>query len=202
MKATIKKALDQSISHQEYQEIHQKLADEGKTTGENQIEMLIGFTKLNLNRSSRVEKKMELTEEAKTALATLNKKETWLVISEPWCGDAAQTVPIFHNLSKENPLIDFKMVFRDEHPELMSHFLTDGGSAIPIVLFIDTESGELKGSWGPRPEEAQQKVRDYKALEVKPPYQELAEDLQKWYNKDKTVHTQKELITAWNKLQS
>ena len=133
----------------------------------------------------------------KDAILSLSSKETWLVISEAWCGDAAQTVPIFYALSKLNENIDFRMVYRDEHPELMSHFLTDGGSAIPIVIFIDTESGKLKGHWGPRPEEAQQMVRDYKALEVKPPYQELAESMQKWYNKDKTVSTQLEFGKAW-----
>ena len=197
MKEIIQKALAKSISFEAYENRHEQLIAEGKTTGENQMELLVSFTKLNLNRTKRVLKKMTVLESAQKALSSLTKKETWLIISEPWCGDAAQTVPVFYNLSQQNPLIDFKMVYRDEHPELMSHFLTDGGSAIPIVIFIDSETDEVKGSWGPRPEQAQQMVRDYKALEVKPPYQELAEDMQKWYNSDKTVNTQKEFVEGW-----
>ena len=197
MKGIIQKALAKSISFEEYENRHEQLIAEGKTSGENQMEMLVTFTKLNLNRTKRVLKKMTVLEESQKALSNLKEKETWLVISEVWCGDAAQTVPIFYNLSQENPHINFRMIFRDEHPELMSHFLTDGGSAIPIVVFIDSESNEVKGSWGPRPEDAQQMVRDYKALEVKPPYQELAEKMQKWYNSDKTINTQKEFIEGW-----
>lgn len=202
MKEIIKQALKSSVSYDEYESIHQQLVADEKTTGGHTEELYIRFTKLNLSRTKRVLKKTEVTEEVITTLQNLKKKETWLVITEPWCGDASQSVPVFYKLSQLNKNIDFRLVNRDEHPELMSHFLTDGGTAIPILVFINPETNEVKGHWGPRPEKAQQMMRDYKSLEVKPPLEEMMENMQKWYNNDKTSSTQHEVISTWASVQS
>lgn len=201
MKEILKQALKNSVSYESYFENHEQLVAEEKTTGGHTEEMYIKYTKLNLSRSKRVAKKIEVLQDVKNKLSALNKKETWLVITEPWCGDAAQTVPVFHALSQENKNIEFRLVYRDENPELMSHFLTDGGTAIPIVVFVDADAQEVKGHWGPRPEKAQQMIRDFKALEVKPSQESMIEDMQKWYNSNKTVDTQTEFISKWSATQ-
>jgi len=63
---------------------------------------------------------------------------------------------------------------------------------------LNEDSDELL-RWGPRPEEAQKKVMEYKALpEPRPPYEALSVEIQKWYNVDKGVSTQAELLGLFN----
>lgn len=54
---------------------------------------------------------------------------TWklLVITEDWCGDASNTVPILARLAEAAPNLDIRLVKRDENPDLMDAHLTDGG---------------------------------------------------------------------------
>ena len=76
-----------------------------------------------------------------------------------------------------------KIVFRDENEELMNLFLTNGGKAIPIVIFLDLQDNVL-AYWGSRPSTAKQMVEDFKAAHGALTA-EFKEDLQKWYNQDK-----------------
>ena len=43
----------------------------------------------------------------------------WVVITESWCGDAAQTLPLMHITAKFLH-IPMHLVLRDEHPELIN----------------------------------------------------------------------------------
>ncbi len=96
-----------------------------------------------------------------------------------------------------NSKIDFKVVLRDENDELMNQFLTNGGKAIPKLIMIDNESGEVLSSYGPRPSDATKLVSDYKAKhgQLTP---EFKEDLQRWYNKDKGQTAVKDLMVLLN----
>ena len=76
-----------------------------------------------------------------------------------------------------------KIVFRDENEELMNLFLTNGGKAIPTVVFLDVQDNVL-AYWGSRPSTAKQTVEDFKAAHGALTA-EFKEDLQKWYNQDK-----------------
>ena len=66
-----------------------------------------------------------------------------MVISEGWCGDAAQILPVINKMALVSNKIEFRIVLRDENPALMDAFLTNGGKAIPKVIMIDNESGEV-----------------------------------------------------------
>ena len=106
------------------------------------------------------------------------------MISEAWCADGAQIVPVLAKIAQSNPLIDLKIVLRDENPELMNQYLTNGGKAIPILIIADAQSLEVLHVWGPRPKVATQMVEAYKKEHGKLT-PEFKEDLQKWYNQDK-----------------
>lgn len=194
MKELIKANLEKAISYSEYIKMTRNLLAEGKTTGPNQSEIMIHYTGLNEKRMARLDKTVKLTDESKEVYSNIKGAYYWLVISEPWCGDASQIVPLFSALAEASPAIDMKIVLRDENPELMDNFEQNGSRAIPVVIMIEKETLNVLGSWGARPAEAQAIVNDYKKMDPKPPYDELATNLQKWYNKDKTKTTQKELV--------
>ena len=194
MEELIKANLDKAITYEAYREMTRSLLAEGKTNGPNQSEIMIHYTKLNEQRMPRLDKTVKLTDESKEIYSNIKGEYYWLVISEPWCGDASQIVPLFSALAESSSAIEMKIVLRDENPKLMDNFEQNGCRAIPVVIMIEKETLNVLGSWGARPVEAQAIVNEYKKMDPKPPYDELATNLQKWYNKDKTKTTQKELV--------
>lgn len=180
----IKNSLPKAISYEGFEHLIDRLLLEEKTTGEDQSEFMVSLTKLNRQRMKRIDNTLEFTPEQLTPFKQIAKGQLWLVISEAWCADGAQIVPVLAKIAQSNPLIDLKIVLRDENPELMNQYLTNGGKAIPILIIADAQSLEVLHVWGPRPKVATQMVEAYKKEHGKLT-PEFKEDLQKWYNQDK-----------------
>ncbi len=174
MKSIVAKALFNSYSYPEYRKLVTDLLSEGKSTGNEQSENLTRYTSLNEARMNRLGKTIR--------------------ISEGWCGDAAQILPIINKMALEsNKKIDLRIVLRDENDELMSHYLTNGGRAIPKVIVICKEAGIVRTDWGPRPKGATELMADYKK-EFGVIDEKIKTDLQLWYLADKGISVQKELL--------
>lgn len=193
IKAIIDNALGQSMSYQEYVTLMSTLTQTGKATGPNQTESLINYTKLNNQRMTRLTKTTKLDEATETALSSISRPQTWLIITESWCGDAAQVVPLLQKMADTSDQIDPRFVLRDENLELMDEFLFRGGRSIPKLILLD-ENHEVLGSWGPRPQEAQMLFDNWKKEENPRPYTEFSVELQKWYLKDKGQSTFSEIV--------
>ena len=85
---------------------------------------------------------------------------TWhlLALSEDWCGDAVNILPVVSRLVDELPSVDLRVLSRDENLDIMDAHLTNGRSrSIPVVIAYDDAFRE-RGWWGPRPSELQQWV--------------------------------------------
>ncbi|MFB9055438.1 thioredoxin family protein [Mariniflexile ostreae] len=184
MNAIIKDSLQKSMSYQAYRELVAGLVEINSTTGIEKTEDLANYTKLNEKRMKRWDKTLKVPEASKVKISEFKQQVTWLVITESWCGDAAHIMPVINKVAELNNLIDLKVVLRDENPELMDAFLTNGNKAIPKLIMIDNETQEVLGSFGPRPREAANYVKRFIAKHgaLTP---EFKEDLQHWYNKDK-----------------
>jgi thiol-disulfide isomerase/thioredoxin len=84
--------------------------------------------------------------------AALPKPVRVLVLSEDWCGDCTDNLPILNRLAEESGKLDVRIVSRDEHLEIMDAFLKyDKFRAIPLILFLD-DDGNVIGSLKERPE--------------------------------------------------
>jgi thiol-disulfide isomerase/thioredoxin len=193
IKDIIQESLTKAISYPEYRTLVENLVAEGKSTGELQTEALSNFSMLNDKRMKRLDKTTKLSVEATEEIKAYNGNVTWLVLTESWCGDAAQTMPVIHKVAELNENITMKVVLRDENDALMNEFLTNGGKAIPKLIAIDNTSGNVIGDWGPRPTKATKMVNDYKAAHGKLT-PEFKQDLQVWYNKDKGQNTVEDLL--------
>jgi hypothetical protein len=154
------------------------------------------YTKLNLQRISRILKQIKLDDKWKEVLPLLHHPIKWLVISEFWCGDAAQLLPVLHSIAQaSNRKIDLKIVFRDQNLPLIDAHLSFGGRAIPKVIQMD-KYHTITGTWGPRPLAVQGLVKKWKEeYETK---ELFAEQLHKWYFEDKQVSAQKDLFKLIN----
>ncbi len=115
-----------------------------------------------------------------------------LVISEDWCGDAANSVPVLVGLVEKVPGSELRILPRDQYLGLMDRYLTNGSRSIPIVLGLDRQFREL-GHWGPRPALLQTWVMANK--ETMPKDQRYAE-ARRWYARDKGESTLREVLTA------
>lgn len=176
----------------------------GKTTGENQGEAMLEYTKMNETRMNRLDKTTKLMEEVERELQAIQQPLTWLALTEAWCGDAAQVLPVVNKMAQASEHISFKLILRDEHPDIMNAFLTNGGKSIPKIIVLDAQTRNVLGSWGPRPAEVQQMVMETKEelanmadkAAKQQRYQELVTKAQKWYARDKTRRIQQEFLQA------
>ena len=149
----------------------------------------------NWSRQSRLDRKLNLREDLKSAIDQLESTRSWLVITEHWCGDASQINPIINKVAQEsNGKINLKFIYRDENEALIDAHLTDGRSrSIPILIELD-EAYNLIDSYGPRPEEAQKLVKGLLAEG-----EAYSIPLHTWYAKDKQQSIQDDLIRLLTK---
>lgn len=192
MKAIIEKSLENTLTYQEYKEFVKNLLAEGRSTGPNQSEALTNYSMLNDRRMKRLDKTIKINETTQQAIERVTEPQTWLVLTEGWCGDAAQNLPVLHKMAELNDNINLKLVLRDENLELMDLFLTNGGRSIPKLIALDTDNNVID-TWGPRPAVAAKMVADYKAEHGSLDAQ-FKQDLQVWYNKDKGISTQEDFV--------
>jgi len=186
---TIAKAMDYGT----YRTFVQGRIAQNQSTGTNHSEAMVGYTTLNEKRMKRLDKTVKLIPETIAKVIEIDTPQIWLVLTEGWCGDAAQTVPIMVKMAAENSNIELKFLLRDENLEVMDEFLTNGGRSIPKLIVLKKETLEVLGSWGPRPTKLQEIFMEAK----KSPdfnYPELQKEIQLWYTRDKGISTQKEII--------
>ena len=186
--------LQKAMTYAAYTKLIADLLAEGHTTGPDQSEAFIHYTQLNQQRMHRIEKSMLVMPAVEARILAVTRPQIWLVMTEAWCGDAAHSVPVMHVLAALNPLIELRLLLRDENPELMDRYLTNGVSrSIPKLIAIDKATSEELFTWGPRPAPLQTIFARMKGEGIG--FHEIKEELQRWYNKDRTAAVQQELAT-------
>lgn len=184
--------LAEALSYPDYYALVKALHSQGLSTGPNQSEALTHYSGLNLARMRRVEKTTSLLPELRAALDNIERPQHWVLLSEGWCGDAAQLVPLFQLMAEGRDNIRLGIFLRDSYPALMDAFLSGGTRSIPKWIALDAESLQALAEWGPRPDALHQQVVAYKAAPHKA-YEDFVEDVHRWYAKDKTLSAQREL---------
>ncbi|MGD8427767.1 MAG: thioredoxin family protein [Balneolaceae bacterium] len=191
--------LNEGMSYREYRKLIDDLLDEGRTTGPKQSESMVGYTKMNVHRMNRLDKHVVLSDSLRDQLGDVDYDWIWLVLTEAWCGDAAQNVPVIAKMADQSDRITLKLILRDEHPDIMDEYLTNGGRSIPKLVCLDAETLEEIGHWGPRPTVLQEKAMKWKD-DPKLSKKEWAKKLHKWYADNRTGELQAEfedLIEKW-----
>ncbi len=154
-------------------------------------ESYINYVKLNQSRIKRWYKVGKLSPEITETIQNIKAPLNWLLITEPWCGDAAHSHAFIVKMAALNPLISLTIQNRDAPGSEIDNYLTNGGKSIP-KLIVRNSQGEDLFNWGPRPSEIQEKVMYYKKNPTLDP-EEQKKEIQSWYNKDKGTAIQNEL---------
>ena len=201
MSSIIETSLANSHSYVEYRTAVSALLKEGKSTGNEQSEDLTHYSELNETRMNRLDKTITIADENIQKLQQLKRNYVWVVISEGWCGDAAQILPIIHKMAHYSEKIELKLVFRDENEDLINQFLTNGTKSIPKLIILDKNTLEVLGDFGPRPTQARQLIIDYK-IKHGIVDEQAKTDLQLWYLHDKGVSVQEEILALLEKFEN
>lgn len=176
---------DKAISYVQYQENFQAemaLGDESK---------FAQYLPQNWQRQSRMDRKLKLNAELLGLISQIKEPQKWLVITEHWCGDASQINPIINKVAEASDgKIVLRFIYRDANEPLIDAHLTDGRSrSIPILIVLDEGYSWTKHSYGPRPAEAQDLVK-----ELLSKGESYNIPLHTWYARDKQVSVQRDLI--------
>lgn len=194
----MQKYIDESMTFAEYIKLIDDLLLDGKTTGQNQSEAMFNYGKLNRQRMHRLEKTVKLNDLLIEKARNNKRKMIWLIITEGWCGDAAQNIPTIEKIAAENENIETRYVLRDENLELMDAYLTNDARSIPKLIALDAETLQEIGIWGPRPQAAMDLFYELKSLGIEKPL--IMENIQRWYLADKEQSIQQEfenLLDNW-----
>jgi hypothetical protein len=176
-----------------YRQLLDDLLAEGKTTGPQQTPELVEYTALNVQRMHRLDKTVKVQPALAAAAAGLQGQYIWLIITEGWCGDAAQIVPVLEAVAAASQgHLTTRYVLRDEHPALMDQYLTGTSRAIPKLVVLGASTLAEITHWGPRPVPARELVQRLKAEGM--PHDDFIRELHTWYAHDRTQSTQNEML--------
>jgi hypothetical protein len=153
--------------------------------------------KLNLSRSTRIEKQFVPSDELIEAVKKISAPQLWIVLTESWCGDSAQNLPVLAKISELNENVEFQILLRDSNPEVMDQYLTNGTRSIPKLIAFDEDGKELF-LWGARPAAAQQLIIELKERGLQK--NEWLMELHKWYANNLGKELDKELLKLLNNL--
>lgn len=183
-------------TYESYQRNFEQWVQREQTSSANPAERLIAFTKLNWARTQRIQKTISLQNELALAAGKLQHTYSWIVITEAWCGDSAQNLPVIAAVANLNPeKIKLYILLRDENPELIDNYLTNGARAIPKLIAVNETLSKEAFVWGPRPLPAQEMLLQWKKDPSGKSWDDFEKELHGWYAKDKTETLQYELLT-------
>lgn len=190
-----------AYTYASYRQLIDQLLADGKTTGPAQSEELTHYTELNVQRMHRLDKTTHLLPALADAARQLPQQFVWLILTEGWCGDAAQTVPVMQAVAEASGgRIETRYLLRDENLDLMDRYLTGGSRAIPRLLALDASTLHEVATWGPRPAPAQELLLRLKAEGM--PHDEYIAQIHAWYAHDKTQTVQHEMLALLQGLSS
>lgn len=155
------------------------------------------YRKLNLQRTNRLDKTFIPSEDLVNIISKIKKPQIWMVITESWCGDSAQSLPIIAKAAALNSNINLSIVLRDENPDIMDKYLTNGSRSIPKFVVFDEDNNELF-QWGPRPVEAQKLYGRLK--DEGKEKSEINKELHLWYGRNRGKEIEKELVNLLSKV--
>jgi hypothetical protein len=155
------------------------------------------YRKINLQRSKRLDKQFQPSEELIEAVIGIDEPQLWMVITETCCGDSAQNLPIIAKAAELNDKIDLRILLRDSNTDIIDHYLTNGTSrSIPILVAFDLYGNEIF-KWGPRPDTAKTLVTNLKHDGFSK--EEFNQQLHLWYGRNRGKELESELLQILKK---
>lgn len=181
------------FTYSEYKDLVVNLFEKEEVTGPNQIPAFLESTKMSIQRMKKWDKIFKVSDEMLSSLDQIEENWTWYMITEGWCGDASQILPVVAKIAAQSDRIELKLLLRDENTQIMEKYLTNGGMAIPVLVAVNNVTGQELPHWGPRPDEIKAKLEAWKKESPDFKKSELSKQLHLWYAKDKGISIQHDI---------
>lgn len=188
------KALQEAFTYEQFRALVDEQEQRHLTSGTEQSEERITATALNAHRMRRLDKQVTILPELKQKVEQIDRPMIWLVLAETWCGDGAQTIPVIQKIAACNPLIQFRLLLRDQHDCIMDAMLTNGSRSIPKLVCLDAETLEEKATWGPRPQRISEAVARFKIENPDASKDKIKEHTQLLYGRDRGMAVQEDFL--------
>ncbi|MFT5860448.1 MAG: hypothetical protein ACI865_002561 [Flavobacteriaceae bacterium] len=189
-----------TMTWDDYAQLFEEITTGQLTTAPYDKESYLNYTALNASRQKRWMKRGKLNEALVAKLGEIKKKQSWILITEPWCGDASHLAPFIVKLAETSANIDLSINLRDGKDSMIQDYLTNGGMSIPMLVVKDAFGKDIF-HWGPRPKDAQT-IHVNNLSNTSKSGEEKKIELQSWYNKDKGEDLQLELLAKLTALES
>lgn len=184
------------MNYSSYKQLFDEILNNPNPEAPYEDAMYLDYTKLNRSRMKRWDKQLSLDTNLVSHLKKIKSPQHWIIISEPWCGDAAHIIPFIIRMTEQNEYLTYDIQLRDTDPFLIQSYLTNNTKSIPKLIVRDEKGNDLF-SWGPRPKQAQELMDKMKALNADFETSKIA--LQNWYNEDKGMSLNSELTQCFGK---
>lgn len=169
----------------------EKLRNTDPDTLDEKGKIYFGYSQINLHRTRRIDKSFKPNDNIVELIKEIDEPQTWLVITEDWCGDSAQNIPYIEKYLSFNKKINLVLILRDSNLEAIDGYFKEGNPrSIPKILGFDKDGKELF-VWGPRPKFAQDLVTQLKAEGYTS--EEFNKELHLWYGRNRGKELEKEL---------
>ena len=192
-------ALEKGVPYEEYvQQLIQRVeAQKDARFSDARQKTLYEYSRLNAQRFRRIGQSYRVPGKMCELVRALPGRQVWLLITEDWCGDTAQTMPYVAKWLSCNKNIDLRVLLRDEHPEIMDRYLTDGKRSIPVLVAFDEQGHELF-RWGPRPAEAAAVLKA--GLEAGLERKQAVQNMHLWYSRNRGKAVEQEFAEIFARL--
>ena len=184
--------LDKALTFQQYLDLTKSIVESSTPQGMYANESTLRYTGSNLKRMNKVLAETVISQRLYNQLSELKEEWVWLVLSEPWCGDASWGTPALYLFASSSDKIDFRILLRDEHLEIMKAYQTEGTDSIPKLVCLRKSDLNEVGTWGPRPAILHDMVLKWKN-ETGIDYRESVRQLHAWYEQDMSRSIDQEL---------
>jgi len=185
--------LQESLTYLEYIELTKSIINNVSPSAPYDNEKMLKYTEANLERMQRVSNNISIDQKLYNLLTSVTDRWIWVIITEPWCGDAAQIVPALCAFADVNSNIETKLILRDTNLDLMDAYLTEGGRSIPKLICLHQDTMEEIGTWGPRPQQIQVMVDKFKSYTTTS-FGQKVRQIHQWYDDNKSAVLQEEFI--------
>ncbi len=183
------------MNYKQYQDLFDEILNQSVPSTPYDNKQYLEYVKMNQVRMKRWDKTLRLSEELLDQLQRMNKKQHWIIITEPWCMEAAHLVPFLIKMAEESDFISYDLQLRDREPFLISSYLTNGAKGIPKMIVRDEYNNDLF-IWGPRPGEAQA-FRDHLSA-ANTDSEAIKYALHQWYNTDRGKSLNTEILQHYS----
>lgn len=183
----VKDFWDKAISYNQYLTETKEIVANPKTDEQKDF---LEYYKLGVQRMDRMAHVYKPNEDQVKRFAKKHFKGKILIISEGWCGDASQVLPVVVKFFEQ---YEIRISYRDQEPSLIGDFLTNGAKSIPVVLFLDNNY-KVISHWGPRPKYGMELLAKHKANPEKYTNDDFHNDVQVYYAKNKGLDTIEEIL--------